>query len=988
MPEAARKSRSRAARGIRIAWLVLVASLMLTVWAWRATEEDVRDDARAQFDARADELVWRIEQRLIAYQHVLRGGVALFNALGEVERQHWFEYVSQLELDKFYPGMQAMGFTIYLRPEQVPLLERRVREEGFEDFRVWPADPPRQAYTSILYLEPFDWRNQRAFGYDMMSEPVRRRAMEEARDEGRAAMTGKVRLVQETEHDAQAGFLVYLPVYTGGAPPATVEERRQLLRGFVYSPFRMDDFMRGIRRLKTTDLRLRIYDGDTPSPEALLYDTGLPGGSPYYQTTRQINFNGRVWTLLIAAEPGFEDAFDSARAESVLGGGVLLSLVLFGLLRSMAQTEQRASALAETMTAALRRSEAKYGSLVQAAADAIIVCDSQGRIVSWNRSATELFGYSEEEIRNQSWLMLVPERLRQGYRRRWALAVASPDDKPIGQVLELIALRRSGEEFPVELTLARWSAGDEVFLSAIVRDVSARKQSEAVLRLSEQRFRVAIKSADMTVFHQDRELRYQWIYNPPLGLRPVDILGKTDRELFPDTPLPTLKQRVLDTGESLHEEIRFLSNGEERYFDLVLEPLLEDGKVVGISGAAVDITSRKRIEQELRASEARFRATFSSAAIGIVLTDLQGRLLEINPAFEQMLGYDLEELKSSGWVERLKVDDRDLAAALASNGQLIAKRTQAYRRKDGDSLWASVTASLVRDDSGQPLLVIYLIEDITELKAAEAALRDANRRLEARVAERTRELEVQTRELARSNAELEQFAYVASHDLQEPLRSVAGFAQLLERRYRDVLDEEGRTYLSYIVDGTGRMRQLIVDLLAFSRVGAQTRPFQPVATEELVEEVLHDLSAVIAERHAQIDRQPLPVVWGDRNELFQLFLNLIGNALKFNRGESVRVWIWAEERDDEWLFAVRDNGIGIAPQDSERIFAIFQQLNRRNEYPGTGVGLAICKKVVDRHHGRIWVESQLGQGSTFYFTLKKVPAAATIAARPQANVEH
>jgi len=985
MPEAVRRTHRKAVRGTRLAWLVLAVCLTLTAWAWRETSEDVRDNASAQFHMRADELVWRIERRLAAYRQVLRGAAGLFDASAEVTRESWRAYVSRLRLEQDFPGMQGMGFTAYVYPQQIPLLQEQMRGQGVPEFEVWPVEQAREVYTSILYLEPLDWRNRRALGYDMMSEPVRREAMEEARDTGRAAMTGKVTLVQETSHDVQAGFLLYLPVYAGGGTPETLEERRERLIGFVYSPFRMDDFMRGILRSEIIDLRLQIFDGDGIDQERLLYDAGRPGGSPDYTTRKRINFYGHDWTLLISAEPGFEASFDTARAEMVLAGGVLLSLILFALLAAKARTQHRAVVLAETMTSALRRSEAKYGSLVQAAGDAIIVCDSQGSIVSWNRSATEMFGYAEHEVAGKSWLELLPQRLRQGYRRRWSVVLGDRDAQTLGQVLELTALRRNGTEFPVELTLARWEVEGEAFISAIVRDVTARKQGEAALRLSEQRFRVVIKTADLTVFTQDRELRYLWIYNPKLKQRPADILGRTDDELYPGSPLAAIKRRVLDRGEPAHEEVVISYQGEEHYFDLVLEPLLEDGQVVGLSGATMDITSRKRIEQELRSSEARFRATFNSAAIGIVLTDLRGGLLEFNPAFERMLGYRLDELRASGWGSRFQLSESEFARALAQGHQPFVKRTEQYQRKDGRSLWASVTGSLVRDDSGNPLLVIYLIEDITELKAAEAALRDANRQLEARVAERTRALEAQTRELAQSNAELEQFAYVASHDLQEPLRSVSGFAQLLAKRYSDVLDDEGRTFLDFIVDGTTRMRQLIVDLLAFSRGGAQARPFQAVATEEVLDAVLRDLHAIIDERKAKVEHEPLPVVWGDPNELSQLFLNLIGNALKFNRGGQVWVRVWAEEGPDEWRFAVQDNGIGIDPQNFDRIFTIFQQLNRRNEYPGTGVGLAICKKVVDRHQGRIWVESQPDKGATFYFTLKKVPAAAGTETRSAAG---
>jgi light-regulated signal transduction histidine kinase (bacteriophytochrome) len=212
---------------------------------------------------------------------------------------------------------------------------------------------------------------------------------------------------------------------------------------------------------------------------------------------------------------------------------------------------------------------------------------------------------------------------------------------------------------------------------------------------------------------------------------------------------------------------------------------------------------------------------------------------------------------------------------------------------------------------------------------------------------------------------LEQFAYVASHDLQEPLRMVASYLGLLERRYRGRLDEKADKFIHYAVDGAARMQALIEDLLTYSRVGRQGKPFEPTDCDAVVAAVVADLGS----QGAAVSCAGLPTVLADRGQLTQLFQNLIGNALKFCNGAPPRVEVRAERRGGEWLFAVRDNGIGIAPEHRERIFVIFQRLHTRAQYPGTGIGLAICKKVVERHGGRIWVESEPGQGSTFFFTL-------------------
>lgn len=251
-------------------------------------------------------------------------------------------------------------------------------------------------------------------------------------------------------------------------------------------------------------------------------------------------------------------------------------------------------------------------------------------------------------------------------------------------------------------------------------------------------------------------------------------------------------------------------------------------------------------------------------------------------------------------------------------------------------------------------------------------LRQANLDLSSEVAHRRRAQETlaqQAEELARSNQNLEQFAYVASHDLQEPLRMVAGYTQLLARRYKGKLDRDADEFIAYAVDGATRMQELINGLLAYSRVSAQGQPFGPSDCSSLFDQALGNLRASLGESGAVVTRDTLPMVSGDPLQLAQLFQNLVGNAIKFHGEAPPRVHASAERRGEEWLFSIRDNGIGIDPRDADRIFAIFQRLHGRTDYPGTGIGLAVCKRIVDRHGGRIWVESEQGKGATFYFTL-------------------
>jgi signal transduction histidine kinase len=264
---------------------------------------------------------------------------------------------------------------------------------------------------------------------------------------------------------------------------------------------------------------------------------------------------------------------------------------------------------------------------------------------------------------------------------------------------------------------------------------------------------------------------------------------------------------------------------------------------------------------------------------------------------------------------------------------------------------------------------IVVGQEMEQRRGAEMEVRTLNTNLEMRVAERTAELNERAKDLARSNSELQQFAYVASHDLQEPLRMVASFTQLLAKRYGDKLDDDARDFINYAVDGATRMQTLISDLLNYSRVGTQGKPLVPTDSRTLLKRVLESLQISIEESGAVIVSDTLPVVMADPQQLGQLFQNLIINAIKFHGKDVPRIRISSERNGKEWKFSVQDNGIGISPEHADRIFIIFQRLHTKTEYPGTGIGLAICKKIVERHGGRIWIEPSPEGGASFCFTM-------------------
>jgi signal transduction histidine kinase len=309
-----------------------------------------------------------------------------------------------------------------------------------------------------------------------------------------------------------------------------------------------------------------------------------------------------------------------------------------------------------------------------------------------------------------------------------------------------------------------------------------------------------------------------------------------------------------------------------------------------------------------------------------------------------------------------------------ANPPLRAKIRSALKEMEDEEQRLLAERTKVNEASDRVTRLVIVTESCLAFLVLAAGLmlqRDVSRRkrMEERLRANEEHFRLQAEELARSNAELQQFAYVTSHDLQEPLRMVSSYVELLARRYQGQLDDKADKYIGYAVDGASRMQTLINDLLAYSRVGTHGKALEPADSGAAVDQALTNLQKTIQEKSANVTRDALPVVRADQTQLVQLFQNLIGNALKFCDNGPPRVHVGVERRGAEWLFRVRDNGIGIAPEHAERIFLIFQRLNIRAKYPGTGIGLAICKKVVKRHGGRIGVESRPGEGSAFFFTL-------------------
>ena len=506
--------------GKMAAGVVLVGSVTATLWAWQYVQDSIRERASARFEQAASNISRAVQARVEVYLTALLGAQGLFAASKSVERDEWAAYIHRVDLQKHYPGIVAMRFVRWVRAEEIPGFLDQVRGDvsiapgGYPDFAVHPADPGDDEHYVVTYLEPMAG-HEAMFGYDVRSEAVRRATFERARDTGMASVTPRVTLV--TDQPGEPGFLMVLPVYRNGAPVSTVVERRAALVGFVDAAFRTRDLLSEVFQTvgMPPGLDLEVFDGELTGvdldPESLLYGSAAERfdavqiNPDRLKTMIPLEVAGRTWTLVFTAScrfgiDGTQQRFPTVML--VMGSG--LSVLLFAVAWFLATAQHRAMMMATAMTQALREGEQRLRAVVETARDAIISADAHGNVVAWNRGATQLFGCAPEEAIGQSLTRIIPERFRQAHLEGLARVTAGGEHRVIGKMVELVGLRRDGQEFPIELSLSTWTVGGQQFFTAMIRDLTERK------RLQDQE---QAQTAALAQQNQELERREQAMQN-------------------------------------------------------------------------------------------------------------------------------------------------------------------------------------------------------------------------------------------------------------------------------------------------------------------------------------------------------------------------------------------------------------------------------------------------------------------------------------------
>jgi PAS domain S-box-containing protein len=692
-------------------------------------------------------------------------------------------------------------------------------------------------------------------------------------------------------------------------------------------------------------------------PECACVDCPLRGTySEEGAMAARLEHDKRVYGLLTVAIPA---KFTYDEEEQVLVEELAEDIAL--ALHSLEVEAQRARA-----EQALKESEQRFRAMLSNVQLIGLMLDTEGHITFINDFLLELTGWEREEVLGRDWFdRFLPEPLGDDLKERYHEMIPT---ESLPQHHENDIVTRTGERRTIRWnnTILRTPAGEVSGWASIGEDVTERKRAEEALRESERKLEMMLETMvdGMVVVDPEGrityanpaairilELKYEEAlerYYDEEGWQQIDAAG----EPFPRDRLP-LAIALRDLHPVAGVEHGIISpTGERKWLSVNAAPLFdEQGELYGAVASFRDVTERQRAEQALQEQEARLRLLFEETATPILVTNTREEYVDANAAALQFLECSLEELRQrTVWDFTVPGTETQVRE---EHSPFVARRSLEVDYLVNGRVKTLLLNVVPVSSAGQTLLYGIGL-DITERQQAQE------------------QLERFAQELQRSNQELEQFAYVASHDLREPLRMIRSYVELLARRYEGQLDADADDFIGFTVEGVARMQALIDGLLSYSRIGTRGRPFVPTATADVLAQTLRNLEVAIAEEEAQIHYGELPPVRGDSIQLVQLFQNLIDNALKFSNARAPEVEIRATREGQMWRFAVQDNGIGIAPRHRERIFQIFQRLHTREEYPGTGIGLAMCKKIVERHGGRIWVETEAETGSTFYFTLPAV----------------
>lgn len=1073
----------------------MVAASFLVAWfTYQA------DQARllSNFESKTQHCLGQLRETLLLHEQTVKTIAGLFEVSPNLSRLEFDRAVSRY--GQSLKEIQAIEWVPLVKQADRERMVSKVRDEGFRnyDFKQWQPDGSwikkeedwAEVYAPVYFVFPLVG-NEAAFGIDLASNPIRKTALNQARETGQPVATARVNLAQEPEH--QAGVLLFVPVYQSLSDQMTQATRRNEILGFAVGVFRVNTAIENaIDTLDVEGLQLRIIDESKDNPQhAILYESDQFVGAfdPTFTATHQHVIGGRDWRFEWSCRPDYLRAQRSWTPVLTALIGVLFASVLGFVLHSNFRNLKKTTA-AESELKKQTRSLRAHQFAVDNASAAVFWIRENGSISYANQQAADYLGYSREVLAQMGVCDINPNYLLEAWPGRWQ------DTKDQGvKSFESTHQRKDGSLYDCKITKHFLSFEGDEFIFETVEDVTEANRAKKALARAQAALDTSADAVlwarrDGTILYVNYEMcqRLQYTRDELLKMSPMDINSelmslerfqsmfdsvkqansrtittkhqRKDKSLVPvevvahflsfeddefvcifarditerirdrqqlleakheaeeserrfrdlansasplcwvtetDSTCSWLNKRWLEyCGQSLENQVGYgwtetvhpddresakstylaaferqsefqleyrlrRSDGEYRWFKVNATPRFDaDGKFVGFVGMSFDVHEARLATTALAESEASLRETawkleqaLLNGNIGLWDWNCQTNEVFYSDTLKLQLGYSTDDQWKTFQALESRIHPNDRASTLKAIDQHLSGRRSIYentfrlRAADGTYRWIVSRGRADFDKNGVALRMIGINADVTDLRI----LRDERAALE------------------RSNSDLEQFAHVASHDLQEPLRAVTGFLQLLQQKYGGQLDDRANGYIEKSVGGATRMSGLINDLLHFSRVTRDETSFSEVNLNEIVAAAMKELTHAINDSNASIEVDELPHVQGIKPLLVHLFINLFGNAIKYRSKSAPQIKVRCQQIDSIYEIRISDNGIGIEPRHYERIFEMFKRLHHRNEYPGTGIGLSICKRIVERHHGNICVESSLGIGSTFIVTL-------------------
>ncbi|MFH1042966.1 MAG: CHASE domain-containing protein [bacterium] len=828
---------------IILAFAILILGLLVTFVISMTVKTSVEKYAKNEFYFVCKEINNKISTRLHNHAQLLRSQSVLFIIKENITRSEWRNIYTKQLIEKNLPGIQGVGYAVLIRPGQLAEHEKKIREEGFSDYFVYPKGK-REIYSAIVFLEPFTERNLRAFGYDMFSEPIRRKAMEKARDSNIASLTGKITLVQETNSDVQTGTLMYIPIYQNGKPINTIKERRDALRGWVYSPYRMDDLMKGIlggyESFRGKNVSLEIYDDAGYNKNTILYNSKKMIKkqiklSSEFEFKTSISFNGQYWYLKYNS---ISLNFDYSKVWYSAFSGTIVSFLLFILYLSLIATAKKANRLV-LLTAELSDSEERYRKAQQV-----------GHVGSW-----------EYNIKNSTF---------------WG----------------------SDE-------------GKRIYGFNLITDIFT---SEEVMNCVIEKERV----------------------NKAL----IDLIEK-------------------NKPYNLEFEIVRYKSSERRIISSIAE-LIKDknGEPLKVTGVLQDITERKQAER-------MFLDIIDKNPLSIQVVDKNGFTLHVNSAHTKLFGtfpppdysiFNDFQVKEQGFGELFEQ---------VKKGEVVYFPDLFYNAHNLNPkfpdipVWISMVVFPLNDSTGKPERFVLIHENITERKKSELIIMQQN---------------IQLQEL---NAAKNKFFSIIAHDLKSPFQGFLGLTEMMIEETSSFSKEELSSIGKDMHESATNLYKLLQNLLEWSQIQKGTITFNP--TNLNLNLIVSRNIEIINQRAIQKEitivnkiNDKINII-ADEKMADAVLRNLLSNAVKFTK-KNGNVIISVKEIENQFIeISITDNGIGMSEDLCNNLFRIDEKVGRTRTDGeiSSGLGLLLCKEFVEKNGGKIWVNSEEGKGSTFYFTFPK-----------------